>query len=141
MKTKKIIGASILIWIISALIGWITCGWLFSWIYSLPPTSLWKGPELMMTAGNMAGMYLIGLVAAFIFTLVFVALFKGLPYKGAKKGATYGFLIWAVGALVGMATMPFYMNIATAVVIYWIVVALVTNVINGALVGAIIKKK
>jgi hypothetical protein len=37
--------------------------------------------------------------------------------------------------------MPFYMTIATTVVIYWIIGALFLSVINGAIVGAIYKEQ
>jgi len=65
---------------------------------------------------------------------------KGIPGEGAKKGMTYGILVWLVGALTGIASMPDYMTIATTVVVYWILQALVLNIINGAIVGVIYKE-
>jgi hypothetical protein len=53
---------------------------------------------------------------------------------------TYGILVWLVGALTGIASMPFYMTIATTVVVYWILQALVLGLINGAIVGVIYKE-
>lgn len=53
----------------------------------------------------------------------------------------YGILVWLVGALTGLASMPFYMTIATTVIVYWIIQALVLNLINGAIVGAIYMEK
>jgi hypothetical protein len=43
--------------------------------------------------------------------------------------------------LSGIASMPFYLTIATTVVVYWIIQALALNLINGAIVGAIYKDK
>ena len=57
-----------------------------------------------------------------------------------KKGMIYGILVWLVGALTGIASMPFYMTIATTVVVYWILQALVLGLINGAIVGVIYKE-
>nr|AAU82643.1 hypothetical protein GZ18H11_16 [uncultured archaeon GZfos18H11] len=52
----------------------------------------------------------------------------------------YGILVWLVGALTGIASMAFYMTIATTVVVYWILQALVLGLINGAIVGVIYKE-
>jgi hypothetical protein len=60
--------------------------------------------------------------------------------EGVKKGMTYGILVWLVGALTGIASMPFYMTIATTVVVYWLLQALVLGLINGAIVGVIYKE-
>jgi len=65
---------------------------------------------------------------------------KGIPGEGAKKKMTYGILVWLVGALTGIASMAFYMTIATTVVVYWILQALVLGLINGAIVGVIYKE-
>ncbi|MBU1036734.1 hypothetical protein KKF32_01695 [Patescibacteria group bacterium] len=141
MKTGKIISASIIIWIVGSVFGWLTCGWLFNWVYTLSPTYIWKDASMMMSASNMIGSFLVGLMVSIIFVLVYTLIYKALPGKGAVKGMTYGFIIWTVSALSGILSMPFYMNIATTVVIYWIIQALVLNLINGAIVGAIYKEK
>ena len=119
---------------------WLTCGWLFNWVYTLPPTSLWKPPEAMMSASTLVATNLIGIVISFLFVIVFYVLYKGIPGKGVKKGLCYGLILWLVGALSGMASMPFFMNIAVGVIIYWILAALVSNLIGGAIVGALYKK-
>ena len=67
--------------------------------------------------------------------------YKGIPGKGVTKGMVYGFLMWLVGALSGIALMPLYMTISIVVVVYWIIQALVVNVINGAIIGAVYKQK
>ena len=52
-----------------------------------------------------------------------------------------GLIVWLLGALSVIASMPFYLAIATIVVLYWLIQALVLNVINGAILGAIYKEK
>ncbi len=137
MNTKRILISGVAVWIVSALFGWVTCGWLFNWVYQLPP-NIWKAPEVM--ASNLIWMNLIGLLTAIIFALVFALLHKGIPKKGVKKGLVYGFIVWLVSAFSGIITMPFYMTISTTVVVYWIMQALVINLVNGAIVGAIYKE-
>ncbi|MCK5149399.1 hypothetical protein KAJ87_00545 [Candidatus Pacearchaeota archaeon] len=137
MKLKKILLSSIIIWIVSAVFGFITCGYLFNWVYQLPP-NIWKSAEIM--AGNLVWMNLIGLFTATIFVLVFAILYKGIPRKGMKKGIVYGFFVWLLIAVSGMITMPFYMTISPVVVAYWIIQALVLNIIIGAILGAIYKE-
>ncbi|MCK4533300.1 hypothetical protein KAU39_05890 [bacterium] len=136
MNVKKILISGAIIWFVNSLFGWLTCGWLFNWVYRVPP-NIWKDPTTMMSAGNMMGMNLSGIISAMLFALVYAVLYKGIPGKGAKKGMTYGLLMWLVGAFSGIMSMPFYMTIAIAVVVYWIIQALIMSLINGAIVGTI----
>lgn len=139
MNVKKIMIAGIIIWLVDSLFGWLTCGWLFNWIYTLPP-NIWVAPAEMMASGNMIGANVVGIFRAMIFASVFAFLYRGLPGEGVKKGMNYGFIVWLVGTLSGIASMPFYMTIAAAVVMYWIVQGLVLALIDGAIVGAIYKQ-
>ena len=139
MDIKRILISGVVIWLVGTVFGFLTCGWLFNWVYTLPP-NIWKDPTVMMSAGNLIGANLTGLACAIIFTSVYALLYKGIPGEGVKKGMTYGILVWLVGALTGIAAMPFYMTIATTVVVYWILQALVLNIINGAIVGVSYKE-
>lgn len=138
MNVKKVLLSGVILWLLNTLLGWLTCGGIFNWVYKLPP-NIWKSPEEMMSAGNMIAANLMGLLGSMIFAFVFALIKKGVPGEGIKKGALYGFLVWMVGALVGIASMPFFMTIATGVVIYWLIQSLVFNTINGVIVGALIK--
>ena len=135
---KKISLAAIAIWIATNVLGFVTCGWLFNWVYQIPP-NIWKTAE--QVAGNMVWAVLLSLVPAILFTVVFVILYKGIPGKGIKKGINYGILVWLVSAFGGLMTMPFYMTISVTVIIYWIIQGLVVNVVNGIIVAAIYKEK
>lgn len=138
MNIKRIIISGVVIWIVGTVSGILTCGWLFNWVYLLPP-NIWKSPEMMMSPGNLIGANLAGLTRAIVFALVYALLFKGIPGKSIKKGIVFGILVWLVGELTGIASMPFFMTIATTVVVYWIIQAFVMGIINGAIVGAIYK--
>ena len=137
MNAKKILLSGIIVWIISTAFGWLTCGWLFNWVYQIPPTNIWVTPEKMMD--NLLWINLIGFVTAIIFIGVYAYFYKSLPGEGVSKGMRYGFIVWLVGALSVTAIMPFYATIATTVIVYWIINALVIKLINGAVVGAVYK--
>jgi len=138
MKSKKLILSTILIWIAGIIFMWLTCGWLFSWVYTIPPL-IWLSPEEMMSTNNMLLSNLSALMASFLFVMVYDILYKGIPGTGIKKGLTYGLLMWLVGALSGMVTMPFYMTIASTVIVYWVIQALVLNLLRGLIIGWIYK--
>ena len=139
MKAKKIIISGIVLWIVNTIFIWLTCGWLFTWVYEIEPI-IWLTPEVMMSTSNMIWSNIIALGAAILFTLVYAILYKGIPNKGVKKGLTYGFLFWLVGPLTGIIGMPFYMTISTTVVIYWLIQLFIISLVKGAIVGAIYKK-
>ena len=138
MNIKKLLIATVAMWIIGTIFGMLTCGWLFNWVYELPP-NIWQSNEVMME--NLTLMNLLGFFRYFAFALVFAFLHKGIPESGIKKGIIYGILIWLVGSFAGMFTMPLYMTISTTVVVYWMAQALVLNLINGAIVGKIYKEE
>ena len=141
MKTGKIILSAVIVWVVHMILIWLTCGWLFRWIYEIQP-KIWLAPEIMMSAGNMIASAVISLIGAILFVLVYELIKKGIPSKKKSyvcKGMMYGFLIWLITAFVGMIGMPFYMTISTTVIIYWIVQALVFNLIKGSIIGAILK--
>lgn len=141
MNAKRIVVAGLIIWIVDSIFFILTCGWLFKWVYKLPP-HIWRDFTAMpATALNLIGPHVIGIIRALLFALVFAILYKGIPGKGVVKGIIFGVLVWIVGALTGMASMPFYMTIATGVVIYWIIQQLVLGLINGAIIGAIYKEQ
>lgn len=140
MNVKRIVLSAIIIWVVSAAWTMLTCGWLFNWVYQIPPV-IWKTGEEIMSAGSYAGSSVLGLLITFIFVTIFAALYKGLPFDGVKKGLMYGFIIWLVGTFSGMVTLPFYMTIAWTVIIYWLINGLVIHLIFGALVGWLYKEK
>ena len=140
MNVKKILLSGGIIWIVGIISTFLTCGWLFNWVYFIEPI-IWQPAEVIMSAGNTVGSFALGLMGAIIFALVYAFVHKGLPYKGVKRGLVYGLIIWSVGALSGMITMPFFMTISWVVIIYWIVQALIMSLINGAIVGKVYKEK
>ncbi|MCJ7663151.1 MAG: hypothetical protein MUO24_02800, partial [Desulfobacterales bacterium] len=128
----------VVVWIVNSI--FFILG-LFPWVYQLP-SDIWKDfSPVPATVLNLIGPHVIGLIRALLFALVFAILYKGIPGKWVFKGMIYGVLVWIVGALSGMASMPFYAVMAITVVVYWIIHQLVLGVINGAIVGLIYKEK
>ena len=140
MNIKRILISGLIIWIVDSIFGWLTCGWLFNWVYQLPP-NIWKDPAVIMSACNFIGANLIGILRALIFASVYAILYKGIPGSGIKKGMIFGLIVWLVGALSGISSMPFYMTIAVTVVVYWVIQALIMNLIDGIIVGIIYKER
>ena len=139
MNTKKVFLAGFITWIVGVAFMWLTCGWLFTWVYELPP-NIWIPQAEMMD--NMILSNIIGLITSIIFVYVYAVLYKGIPGSSdLKKGINFGFLMWLVGALSGMIAMPLYMTISTTVIIYWITQVLVFNIIRGIIIGLIYKNK
>ncbi len=134
VNLKKILYASLVVWVVSGVYGWLTCGWLFSKVYTLPP-NIWKPVAEIMTPANQIGALIVGLVAAFVFVSLYAVLWKGIPGKKIRKGIDYGVLVWLLGVMWGLASMPFYMTINVLVVVYWIFTSLISFIILGAIVG------
>ena len=70
MNFKKIILSGVIIWIVNAVFGFLTCGWLFNWVYKIPP-NIWVDPETMMSGANMLWANLVGLLSGLIFATVY----------------------------------------------------------------------
>lgn len=140
MHYNRLLLATLAVWVFGSLWVVATCGWLFNWVYEIPPI-IWKSPAEIMMTSNIVGSYLAGILAAFLFVLVYALFYKCTPRKGVKKGLWYGFVVWLVGPLSGVITMPFYMTISTVVIGYWIINMFVSHLVMGALVGAIYKGK
>lgn len=138
MKVKKLIITTVVLAVLNSIWGWLTCGWLFNWVYQLEPMNVWVNPEDM----SMAMMSFFTLLGAFLFVLVYALINKGISGKTVlTKGMMYGLVAWLVGSLCGIASMSVYTVIADAVIIYWIINSLVTCLWNGVLVTALYGKE
>ena len=68
MKIGRMLLAALAIWIFSTIWMFLTCGWLFSWIYEIEPI-IWYSAEAMMSAQTMIFSLLFGLLSAVIFVM------------------------------------------------------------------------
>lgn len=134
MKTNKIVIAAIVVTIFQAIVGMITCGGVFNWVYTLEPTSVWRpmsgGPEPMYFIGSFA--------LGIIFTTAYAFLKSGIPGKNnIQRGLIYGLCVWAVGMLPGMWATYSFMTVATPVIIYWTILGFIQIPLEGLIVALI----
>lgn len=134
MKIGKLFLASAAVTVFHSLIGMLTCGWLFSWVYALQPTNVWRPME-----GPPSVIFYIGQFVLSILFVYFYVLFKnGIPGSNKlAKGLVYGLAVFAVGCLPGMFATHIFMTVATTVVIYWTISGLICTPIAG-LIAALV---
>lgn len=134
MRVGRIIIAGVVLTIFNAIVGGITCGGVFNWVYKLEPTNVWKPMN-----GGPGAMFMIGsFVLSIILSFVYVLIKKGIP-GGNKftKGIVFGLCVWAVGMLPGMFATYAFMTVATTVVIYWTILGLIKTPLEGMIIAAI----
>jgi putative effector of murein hydrolase LrgA (UPF0299 family) len=140
INMKKVLLAGVAATVVSTILGFLTCGWLFNWVYQLEPTSIWKPMEENFGAW-MATMTAGALILNIILAKVYAVIYKSIPRQGIKRGLMFGFLVWSVSILPGMFSMYMTMTVATTVVIYWLLQGLVNLLILGAVIAAIYKEE
>ena len=134
MKIGKIIVAGIAVFVFNAVVGMVTCGGLFNWVYKIEPTTVWKpmsGPPGM---GFMIGSFIL----AVIMVLVYAILRKGIPGNNQlAKGIVFGLCVWAVGILPGMFATYAFMNIARQWIVYMTIHGLIFTPVKGIIIASI----
>ena len=137
MKIGKIIIAAVALSIFGMIFGGLTCGWLFSWVYKLEPTNVWKPMDGPPGLAFQIGGFLLNAVLVMVYAL----LRKGIPGKNKlTKGIIFGLCVWAVGMLPGMFSTYSFMTVATGAVIYWTILGLVEMPLKGLIIAAIYGK-
>lgn len=134
MKAGKVVLAGMAGFVFSSIVGALTCGWLFNWVYQLEPVNVWKPMSGPPSAKFYAGALLLNIILA----LVYALLNKGIPGKSKlAKGLVFGLCVWAVGVLPGMFSMAAFMTVARGVVAYWTLLDLVALPLKGLIIAAI----
>ncbi len=133
MKYWRIFIAGVVVAVFNVVVGMLTCGWLFSWVYEIEPTNIWRAIDSPPVA-----YYPLVLIMNIVLAFVYALLAKGIPGKNRLiKGLVFGLCVWAVGNLPAMLSIYLFMTIAAAVVIYWTVLGLVTLPLMGLIIAAI----
>ncbi len=134
MKIGKILIASAVVSVFSAIFAGVTCGWLFNWVYKLEPVNVWKPMDVPPDLTFYIGSFLLNIV----FVVVYGLFRKGIPGKNKlAKGFIFGLCVWAVGMLPGMFSTYSFMTVATGVVIYWTILGLIEMPIKGLIIAAL----
>ena len=136
-KIWRILIAAVAVLVFDSVVAMLTCGWLFSWVYKIEPTNIWKP----MTNGPGAAFFITAFVLNIILVLVYALIKKGLPGKNILlKGLVFGLIVWAVGMLQGMAAMYFFTATAPTVIIYWAILGVIQCPLDGLIIAAIYGK-
>lgn len=134
MKIGKIIIAGAVVTIFNTIVGILTCGNIFSWVYKLEPTNIWKP----MNGGPGAIFIICSFALSIIFSFVYALINKGIPGKNKfTKGIIFGLCVWAVGMLPGMLAIYTFMTVATTVVVYWTILGLIKAPFEGMIISTI----
>lgn len=134
MKIKRIILAILAVVVFNFIVGMLTCGGAFSWVYKLEPTNVWKP----MTSFSLPLMLTTIFVIDTLFVAVYALINKGVPGPNKfVKGLIYGLLVVLVGLVPGMISTYLYMTVATTVVIYWTIWGLIVSPLKGLITAAI----
>ncbi len=117
--------------------GMISCGWLFSWVYRLEPTYVWRkmegGPGLFF----MVGMLLLHLALAIVYSYLNV----GIPYESLlAKGLFFGLCLWAVSTLPMILSTYTFMSVANGVLVYWTFSLLIQKIVKALILALIYGK-
>jgi len=137
---KKGIFAWIASGTISGAAGLITCQGFFHWLYATGPEGLYRTSMVnqeiswLITAGSF------GFLFAGVFVAGYALMYNVLPAKGLGKGLIYGLLIWLIGFIFPVLRIYLSVNLPVAIVIYWILNALLGYLLMGAITGMVYKK-
>ena len=132
MKYSKLLYSTLAVFVFSFVIGMVTCGGIFNWVYQVEPTAAWK-QELSFPV-----MILMQLFTSFIFVIVYAYINKGIEVENKfKKGLLYGLIIYAIGDLPGILATFAFMNVANIVIIYWTIWGLIVFPLKGLITSAI----
>ncbi|MBF0533197.1 MAG: hypothetical protein HQL23_08930 [Candidatus Omnitrophica bacterium] len=131
---KKLLAAGA-VFVFKMFAGVTLCGGVFSWVYRLPPTNVWRPME--PSARLFVGMCLASLLFVAGYQLVSQA-FAGM--RIIQKGLVYGLCIWAAGIVPGMIATYTFMTVNTTVIVYWTLSMLVLVPLQGVIVASILRE-
>jgi hypothetical protein len=134
MNTKRMLAAGVVATIFEAVVGAVTCGGVFNWVYKIEPANIWKPMTDGPGTGYMIGLLILMIVLSFIYALIN----KGIPGKNKYvKGLVFGLIVWAVGMLPGMLATYAFMTVAPTVIVYWTVLSAIQTPLKGLIISAI----
>ena len=130
---KKIILAILAVFVAWSTLDFVIHGWLLSATYQ-STAHLWRPMEEM----KMGLMYVVTILSAICFTLIYACLIGG---KGIGTGVKYGLLL-GLGTGVSMSYGTYsYMPIPHSLALSWFLGTVVQTTLAGLLVGLIIKEE
>ena len=136
--TRALLGG-LLVALFYALFGNATCGGAFKSIYLVQPW-MWKD-FACLDSKFWTMLSLSNFVIGFIFTLIFMWIYKGLPGRNSlQKGVYFGLIIWILGTLPGMISTHMFSNMFPIVVSYTTLTTLIRLLSTGVIVSLVYKE-
>lgn len=116
---------------------------LFSWIFELSPTNIWKWTPnndiSSIPISELLVMFIINSILAFYLAYFYKIIHRSVPGKNIAKGLIYALLLYPIGVLIPMYSLYVLLNIAFLAIVYFAVEGLIEYVLYGIIVGAFIK--
>ena len=134
MNLKRLLLVGVVVTIFNAIYGFVTCGWLFNWVYQLPPVACWRDME-NVTPLYWALVYLGNFIIVMIYTTAYAKVGGCFAGGKAQRGAVFGFALWFVAMLPGMFYTYAFMNVAAGVILYWLFQGLIQLIVIGLLIA------
>ncbi|MBN2779700.1 MAG: hypothetical protein JXQ74_01385 [Alphaproteobacteria bacterium] len=131
---KKLFFLGIPLGILTALIGWATCGNLFNWIYQIDPTYIWLSPLEM----NIPLIWGSSIISAMIMVFAFGVVKDKMSQKcRIARGLSFGLLIWLVAIVPTEMSAFLYTVTADEVILYHLILGLVMSVLQGIFISVL----
>lgn len=141
-KYRDVIIAGFLINITSIIVPFISYR-MFSWIFTLPPTTIWKWtpatPIASMPIQELFIIFFINTILAFYFAYLYKIIQSSIPGSNVKRGVIYALLLYPIGVLIPMYSLYVLLNIAFPALIYFTLESLLEYLLYGMIVGFFIK--
>jgi hypothetical protein len=141
INLKRVLLAGIAINFVSFLVGGGSY-FLFGWVFTLEPTSVWKWTPAMglNIPVNWLSLFLMNIILAIVFAWVFATLYKGIPGEGVQKGFMFGLFAWLIGIVPSTVTLYLMTYIAPVALLYFTVQGLFEWLVYGTVISAIYKE-
>ncbi len=97
---------------------------------------LWKP----MTRAWWYQMFVLNIIEWLLYAWMFSLFYKSIPGKKWKRGLNFGFLVWLIGTLPGMAMTYLSMAVPTSIVLSWTIGGLFTTMIPGPVLAVVFDK-
>ena len=134
---KKLLFIGLPLGVLTTLVGWLTCGNLFSWVYEINPSFIWKTAEEISVPHIWGFTILLSILLVFVFGTVKNSLIQKCRIL---RGLHFGLLIWIVGSLAGGVAQYLYVITAHEVILYQLAWGLVVGGLQGVFISVFYDK-
>jgi hypothetical protein len=142
MNYRKITAASFVIAVAGIVVPLCSMN-LFSWLFELPPTEIWKWTPMMPLSSFSIEWWIILFLGNFLlaFSVVFLyALFyRSIPGTGIRKGLMMGLLLYPLGILFPAFNLYELTTLNMTVLLYLLLEGFAEFLFYGAIAGLIYK--